>query len=321
MIDKIHMGKNVDNIIKNDKYRVYHVNADDGKGVITMYNVYDGIVISFNDFHTLECKSEFKSNTKLLCIDHCREGRIEQDMGHNRRSYLSAGDIRIDNRTEHAGDFYFPLSHYHGITISYEVEKAQKVIEEVFPSFPVFISGLFNKYCNDEPMSIIRGSAKLNNIFSQLYIVPNEIREYYFKIKVLELLLLLKTSNLSDTYDSSIYFYKNQTEKVKAIYELMTQDLQTHYTLATISKKYNISLTSLKNCFKGIYGEPISTFMCRYRMNKAASLLTTTSMSISDIAWEVGYENSSKFSGRFKNIMGVSPRTYRSMRQKIVYKK
>lgn len=69
----------------------------------------------YNDFHMKECISGFQSDGDLLCIDHCREGRIEQEVGQDAFSYLEAGDLRVDRRIHHSGQSRIsplPLSRY-----------------------------------------------------------------------------------------------------------------------------------------------------------------------------------------------------------------
>ena len=50
------------------------------------------------------------------------EHRTEQDLHY----YIEAGDMRVDQRVHHTGDVDFPLSHYHGITIGFFMEQAEK---------------------------------------------------------------------------------------------------------------------------------------------------------------------------------------------------
>lgn len=44
---------------------------------MTIYRVFDGVYLMYNDFHMSRCYSRFNSNLRLFCIDHCREGRVE----------------------------------------------------------------------------------------------------------------------------------------------------------------------------------------------------------------------------------------------------
>ena len=56
---------------------------------------------------------------------------------------------------------------------------------------------------------------------------------------------------------------------------------------------------------------PIATYMKQYRMNQAIAYLKETDDSMAEIAAAVGYENQSKFTAAFKNVVGVLPTTYR----------
>ncbi len=59
--------------------------------------------------------------------------------------------------------------------------------------------------------------------------------------------------------------------------------------------------------------ENISLFryMTKLKMEYSRLLLTTTDKSITEIAYEVGYENPSKFSESFKNFFGILPSKFR----------
>ena len=50
-------------------------------------------------------------------------------------------------------------------------------------------------------------------------------------------------------------------------------------------------------------------------MNKAAELLKLTQLNVGDIGNAVGYPNALHFSRAFKNVYGVSPRTWREQRR------
>lgn len=56
-------------------------------------------------------------------------------------------------------------------------------------------------------------------------------------------------------------------------------------------------------------------FLISFRMKKAADLLSTTPLSIGDIARSTGYNDPLCFSKTFKRVMGVSPLNYRNLNQ------
>ena len=104
---------------------------------------------------------------------------------------------------------------------------------------------------------------------------------------------------------------RNQVQTIKKMQEYMTADLRNHYTLQELSEKFEIPLTSMKVCFKGVYGCSIYAYMKSYRMQAATILLRDTSDSITEIAAKMGYDNPSKFSEVFKKEFGELPSEFR----------
>ena len=72
-----------------------------------------------------------------------------------------------------------------------------------------------------------------------------------------------------------------------------------------------INTATLKDTFKGIYGQPIGTYMKEYRIKQAAILLRQTQATIAEIANQVGYENQSKFATAFRDVLKIAPAEYR----------
>ena len=93
-------------------------------------------------------------------------------------------------------------------------------------------------------------------------------------------------------------------EKIRAIHEQITSNLQVRVTIEELSKQYDMPATSMKKCFREIYGDSIYSYQKRYRMNVAANLLMEDSkVEIQEIALKMGYENPGKFSSAFKSVM------------------
>lgn len=307
----VYLGSNVTALSSDERCRIHQIRNDTGEGVMTCFEVMDGVYLMYNDFHMRECQSELVAKANVFCIDHCREGRIEHAVGTNGYSYLAAGDLRIDSRGYHTNQYVFPLEHYHGITIAFFLGTAERALAETFKDFPVHLEQLQKKYCRSSEPFIVRGERAIDHLFSELYTVPEKIKDSYYKIKVFELLLFLDALELPKNPKTAPYFYKSQVEKVKAIHELMVNDLERHYTLNDLAERFRIALTPMKTCFKGVYGSSIFAYMRTFRMNRAAVLLRKTQQSIAEIALQVGYSSPSKFSSAFKDVMKMTPLQYR----------
>lgn len=299
----------------NDGCGMYQFRNETGEGTITIYEVFPGVTLAYNDFHMRYYDSSFKPEGNLLCIDHCREGRLEYAAGNDSYSYVEAGDLKIDRRLTHTGRFEMPLSHYHGAMISFDMKVACRSLHEQVRDFPVDLSALQKKYCRDIYPMVIHGSSAIEHIFSELYAVPEKIKRTYFKIKILELLLYLDALELPEKAEERPYFYKTQVEKTKAIQEFLIQHVDENVTQEELSKRFDIPLTTMKNCFKSVFGATIGNWLLQYRMNQAAVLLKTQrKMSVAEVAGMVGYDSPSKFAIAFRRIMGISPMEYRRER-------
>lgn len=310
-IEDLDMGKNVKLLDSGDGFSVFEVEDETGSGRMTMYRVFDGIYVMYNDFHMARCFSYFKPDRDMLCIDHCREGRIEWQTNDGRFVYIEAGDMQINTRHYHCCDFCFPLSHYHGVTVGFDLETAEKTLPNILEGFDVNIREICSKFCNVGEPFFMRADKQTEHIFSELYNLPDDIRLNYFKIKVLELLLFLGSAQVKPKCEKRTYYTRAQVEKIKGIAKLITGNPERKYTLEELSERFDIPLTSMKECFKGVFGTSIYAYTKSYRMNMAAVMLKNTDKSVLEIAGSVGYENAGKFSSAFRSVFDMTPLKYR----------
>jgi AraC-like DNA-binding protein len=89
----------------------------------------------------------------------------------------------------------------------------------------------------------------------------------------------------------------------------------THYTrklsLREIAKASGLSAPYFSTIFKEEMGENLSNYLNRLRIEKAAAMLITTGLPISEIAKICGFEDQSWFSKIFKNNTNLTPGKYR----------
>ena len=93
--------------------------------------------------------------------------------------------------------------------------------------------------------------------------------------------------------------------------QYLRNNLDRHVTISELTEVSGVSGTTLKKHFHEVYGMPIYAWFKRERMLSAARDLVETQDSILKIAGDYGYENASKFSGAFRDVLGISPREYR----------
>lgn len=92
--------------------------------------------------------------------------------------------------------------------------------------------------------------------------------------------------------------------------------LYRHFTeqlsLDEVAAAAGMEKTALCRSFKKTTGNTLMQCVIRMRIEHACHLLLTTSLTISQIAWQCGFGSFSQFSTQFRRQMGMSPGEYRS---------
>ncbi|MDR2672296.1 MAG: AraC family transcriptional regulator [Coriobacteriales bacterium] len=307
---KVFLGTNIHLIISNEHCEVYKVQNSTGEGLMTCYHLLPGIVMMHCDIHMLYYRSDLQAMTEMFSLDHCREGRMECQLVSGPVLYLDAGSALVHDSEGFHPDFVCPTSHFHGLTIVFFIEEAQRSLKAMFDDFDVDLQSIRNKFCGDRPPFILPKGKLPEQIFNSLYEVAGGAGTSLHRLKVMEILLLLDELDVSEVAKTP-YFYKTQVEKAKAIERYLSENLSRHHTIEDLSLRFGFPATSMKLCFKGVFGSSIYAYVRNQRMSTAAMMLRQSQARVTDIAAAVGYENASKFSKAFRAVMGASPNEYR----------
>ena len=294
-----------------ESFSIYRSQDSTGDCEVTVYPVFSGIELVYYDVHMQSCDINLAKGREMLIITHCQEGRIEFEYKNGEYLYLASGDLSIQKNTENIRHRYCPLSHYHGVSVAIDMNRVPRCFSCILDDVFVSPEELEMKFCSEKPYSIMRENISIEHIFSELYSVPENIRKGYHKVKVLELLLFLSGLEYKGESEERRYFSRSQVTAAKEAKKYLLAHLDEHITITELASMLGISPTSLKICFKGVYGDTINGYITNYKMQKAAALLKNTDKSVLEIAGIVGYNNGSKFAGAFRKVMNKSPNEYR----------
>lgn len=275
-----------------------------------VYKVFSGIEIMYNNYNISNFNLDGQGKNNVIEISYCLKGRVECELKDGTYLYLGEGDLGINMLDNPVVAMNFTLKYYEGISVNLYLDTLSKNLPEILESSSVDIYNIKNKFCMDDGCFVMKATEQIEHIFSELYKIPDDIGETYLKIKVIELLLFVSVLNKSNDEKKELY-YKHHVKTIKQIQAYITKNYAERHTIDELSKKYFISLTTLKVYFKEVYGMTIVKYMKNYRMKKATELLRNTNSSISDIAFAVSYESQSKFAITFREIYGMSPLEYR----------
>ena len=303
-------GASVHEKSKCDEVDTYHLRNESGTGDITVYNVFPGIELVYNDMHMEYCNKQQKPASSVMEINYCKEGRCECLFGEHEYCYMSAGDLSFCSLQDNSHQSEFPTSHYHGITVTIDFSMITESMRNVLELLSVDIERI-RELSKIQDFTIIRANKTIEHIFSELYIVPDAIRNGYIRVKVLELLLVMTELNPSVETSRHISFTKNQIEIIKKVHAFLTENYEEHFTIDFLAQKFEMSPTVMKKCFKGVYGESVYAYMKIYRLQIAEQLLRESQLTVGEIANRIGYLNPNKFTSAFSSTYGVSPTEYR----------
>lgn len=98
------------------------------------------------------------------------------------------------------------------------------------------------------------------------------------------------------------YIYNNYNQKI---------------TLEHMADKFHISKSYLSKKFKSVTGFGFKEYLVNVRIKNACTLLLDTNKSITDIAFECGFNDSNYFGDAFRHVKGMSPNKYRRNKETI----
>ena len=99
-------------------------------------------------------------------------------------------------------------------------------------------------------------------------------------MKIYSLALFSYLQNLDHLPPSQActFFTETQVDIAKQVEKIITSDLRQHHPAWELAARFCVSETSLKNYFRGVYGQNISVYLREIRLKKAAELFASTKL-------------------------------------------
>ena len=98
---------------------------------------------------------------------------------------------------------------------------------------------------------------------------------------------------------------------VKKVSLFLSANLGDKHSLKNLESRFGVNRNKLQSAFKREYSLTVFSWLRLKRMEKAAQMFKTSDKSISQVAYDVGYDDSNNFSTCFKSTYGESPINYR----------
>ena len=289
----------------------YFAKESSGQKEVETISLFPGMDLSFHRLKGSRLSVRHKALASVWEVHFCRKGRIGWKMGKGGSVYLGEGELCVhgmDCCTD--SEILLPSGSCEGAAFRLDF---QKLKEEDLSGF------VPNSFCSEEILKKLQGQEGplvfsegciLKTAFDGLWDMRKEAKVWYYKLKGIELLLLLWNFNPGIGRKHAQYV-PGQTEQLARIHQFLMENLARRYTIEELSKMYLMNTSSLKESFKAMYGLPVAAYMKQQRIKRAKRLLRSTDDAVADIAKKVGYETQGKFAKAFKEIVGMSPTEYR----------
>jgi len=138
---------------------------------------------------------------------------------------------------------------------------------------------------------------------------PQLANDELLSVKLQELIYILSDSGknpLATQIIGTLY----SPEKI-AFEEIISANLYNNLSIKELAHLSAKSESSFKREFKKWYKKSPAKYFKVKRLEKSAELLKGTTHSVSEIAWECGFENAAHFSTSFNSYFGCSPKKFR----------
>lgn len=104
---------------------------------------------------------------------------------------------------------------------------------------------------------------------------------------------------------------KSGLHRVREVLRDIKENIHEPHSLSESSRMAHLSQRQFSNLCHQLEGENFVSFLNGLRITRAVELLETTSLPVSSIAFEVGFEDLSTFYRAFKKAKGLAPGNYR----------
>lgn len=249
------------------------------------------------DFYNISIKRSFKGQLKY--------GKNNYDFDEGTMSFIAPNQIiAVDNEEDRNNDgwsllFHPDLIRRYPLTktiknygfFSYEINEALHLSDEEEKTIEIIVKNIQNEI-----------NSRLDQ-FSQDVIVTN-------------LELLLSYSNRF--YNRQFLTRKMATNDLLSRFEMLLEHSfseNSDLTLPTVEKlanELNVSASYLSDMLRNLTGQNTQQHIHSKLIEKAKEILITTRLSVSEIAYQLGFEYSQSFSKLFKSKTNVSPLEFRA---------
>lgn len=214
---------------------------------------------------------------------------------------------------------------------SVNLKQSQSLFAYYEPIYRVIIQGNLNQIVEELNLleKVVLENTPRVPITKQLFIqFVMDVFHLFEHLKADDMTDIVKTIHAIQSFDELVPYIKEtltrffgqyrMNENVVSVLEVIGRDYQKELSLKDISKDLFINPVYLGQLIKRETNSTFAELLNKQRIKAAQQLLLSTSDSIEDICYAVGYSNVGYFYKVFRKLCGKSPKAYRKQVETIL---
>lgn len=163
------------------------------------------------------------------------------------------------------------------------------------------------------PATAKRIARLFDSLEEELKLLSNDYwrcRSRSFFLEILFLLQYIYTDAENNTEPEEIKY----SDEINEIILYLYTNYERKITIEDLTEQFHINRTTLADKFTKATGTSVMEYLIRLRIKISTTMLRDTMLSVSEIAYRVGFNDITHFGRMFKKHMGYSPSEYRKIK-------
>ncbi|RLD86012.1 MAG: hypothetical protein DRJ07_01785 [Bacteroidetes bacterium] len=260
------------------------------------------VLLGHYSYKEAKGKLEMHQHKDMLEICFLETGSQYYVVG-NESYFLKGGDVLITPPNTIHGTSGFPEEKGSLFWMIIHVPKETFRILNLTPKESEL---LVNKLLNLDRIHF-KGGSEMKKMLRAVFKLYNKKNDLLTKIEMTNHILnfLLSVIHCSEKKEN-----KSISTDMEFCCKFIESNIFQNIYINNLAKKVNLSESRFKHKFKEEIGMPPNEYIIKLKIKKAKELMLRTDISITNLAYDLGFSTSSYFSTVFKKYQGISPTTY-----------